>query len=70
MLAILSVTFLLGLLVTPACFAAPLDTGVLFDKRDDSLPLLKLPYGTWRASRHDLNGDVWLFFLICIANVI
>lgn len=55
----LSMKLLLGLIIVQTCFAAPLDAGVQFEKRDDSLPLLKLPYGTWRASKHDPNGDVW-----------
>ena len=37
--------------------AAPAKLGLQFDKRDD-LPLLKLPYATYRAASYDANGDV------------
>ncbi len=37
--------------------ATPAKLGLQFDKRDD-LPLLKLPYATYRAASYDPNGDV------------
>ena len=37
--------------------AAPAKPGLQFDKRAD-LPLLKLPYATYRAASYDPNGDV------------
>ena len=52
------VNFLAILLLSSVCESAPLEAGVQFDKRADGLPLLKLPYGTWRASKYNPNGDV------------
>lgn len=37
--------------------ASPAKLGLQFDKRDD-LPLLKLPYATYRAASYDPDGDV------------
>ena len=35
------------------------DLGIEFESDDPtSLPLLKLPYGTWRAARYDEEEDV------------
>ena len=48
--------FALSSLVVIA-YAAPAKLGLDFDKRDD-LPLLKLPYATYRAASYDSNGDV------------
>lgn len=39
------------------CQAAPAQNGIQFDKRAD-LPLLKLPYATYRAASYNPNGDV------------
>lgn len=45
------------LLVAP-CLAAPANLGLKFNKRAGGLPTLTLPYGTWRASSYNPNGDV------------
>lgn len=39
--------------------AAEPDLGIQFEKRQaGELPLLKLPYGTWRAARYDQNVGI------------
>ena len=39
--------------------ARELELGIKFENNDaDSLPLLRLPYGTWRAYRYDIENDV------------
>ncbi|KKY22420.1 putative lipase 2 [Diplodia seriata] len=35
--------------------------GVKFSKRQDELPTLTLPYGTWRASEYNADADVYTF---------
>ena len=40
------------------CVTSPADFGIRFDKRYGALPTLTLPYGTWKATKFDLNGDV------------
>ena len=40
------------------CCPASADLGITFDKRADSLPVLKLPYASYRAASYDPNGDV------------
>ncbi|KAL9088950.1 MAG: hypothetical protein Q9165_006007 [Trypethelium subeluteriae] len=35
--------------------------GIKFDKRDDALPTLTLPYGTYQATKYDSNSDVYTF---------
>lgn len=45
------------LLALACCQAAPAQNGIRFDKRAD-LPLLKLPYATYRAASYNPNGDV------------
>ncbi|KAF9886937.1 hypothetical protein FE257_010678 [Aspergillus nanangensis] len=49
--------FLVVLKVT-AVFAT--NPGVAFEQ-DNSLPLLRLPYGTWRASQYNKDADVYTF---------
>lgn len=36
----------------------PVELGIRFDTHAGGLPTLTLPYGTWRASKFDPNGDV------------
>jgi hypothetical protein len=48
----LALLFPIFLLVT----ASP--TNIKEDYNDCDLPLLKLPYGTWQASKYDLAADV------------
>ena len=45
---------------SPQRIAAPeAELGIEFESDDTSgLPLLKLPYGTWRAYQHDSENDV------------
>ena len=39
--------------------AQELELGIEFENNDpNSLPLLRLPYGTWRAFRYDDRNDV------------
>ncbi|KAI9814164.1 MAG: hypothetical protein M1832_005975 [Thelocarpon impressellum] len=54
---------LLGLAAHSVCAAPTLgrDIGLKFEKRGDGLPLLRLPYGTWRAAKYDPNGDLYTF---------
>ena len=33
-------------------------TAIYDDSNDNGLPLLKLPYGTWRAAKYDEGADV------------
>ena len=58
----LSTLFVLGLFALSYAAPTPDSTepslGLKFDKRDDGLPTLTLPYGTWRAANYDANGDV------------
>lgn len=42
----------------PAAQPLGVDIGVKFDKRQDELPTLTLPYGTWRASDYNADADV------------
>lgn len=55
---------LLVCLLATAIHAAPaasplgVNIGVKFDKRQDDLPTLTLPYGTWRASDYNADADV------------
>ena len=44
-------------LAVACCHAAPAQNGIHLDKRAD-LPLLKLPYATYRAASYNPNGDV------------
>ena len=46
---------ILALLLSVAT-ARSLALGISFD--DGGLPLLRLPYGVWRASAYDADGDV------------
>lgn len=41
-----------------ASFARPLDQHDTSAQAD--LPILKLPYGSWRAAKYDAATDVWL----------
>ncbi|EOD44796.1 putative carboxylesterase family protein [Neofusicoccum parvum UCRNP2] len=54
---------LLATAVQAAPAAGPLgvNLGVKFDKRQDELPTLTLPYGTWRASDYNADADVYTF---------
>ncbi|EKG17965.1 Carboxylesterase type B [Macrophomina phaseolina MS6] len=54
---------LLAIAVHAAPAARPLgvNLGVKFDKRQDELPTLTLPYGTWRASEYNADADVYTF---------
>ncbi|GME50176.1 putative lipase 2 [Neofusicoccum parvum] len=54
---------LLATVVQAAPAAGPLgvNLGVKFDKRQDELPTLTLPYGTWRASDYNADADVYTF---------
>ncbi|KAL9594897.1 MAG: hypothetical protein Q9219_006774 [cf. Caloplaca sp. 3 TL-2023] len=42
-------------------FAAPPRLGLQFDKRAGELPILTLPYATYRAARYNPNGDIYVF---------
>lgn len=53
-------SLLICLLATAVC-AAPTagpQLGVKFSKRQNELPTLTLPYGTWRASEYNADADV------------
>lgn len=52
-------SLLICALATAVC-AAPTgpQLGVTFSKRQDELPTLTLPYGTWRASDYNADADV------------
>ena len=61
-------SLLLGTLFAGAALSAPLghethrtsaDIGVQLDP-SGGLPLLQLPYGTWRANSYDKENDVWM----------
>ncbi|KAL8717750.1 MAG: hypothetical protein Q9225_005036 [Loekoesia sp. 1 TL-2023] len=41
--------------------AAPQQIRLQFDKRDGALPVLTLPYATYRAARYNPNGDIYVF---------
>ncbi|KAK0640224.1 Secreted lipase [Lasiodiplodia hormozganensis] len=55
-------SLLICLLATAVC-AAPAgpQLGVKFSKRQNELPTLTLPYGTWRASEYNADADVYVF---------
>lgn len=56
---LLTALFLPLVLSAPAAQPTAEDSGISFEKRaDSSLPLLKLPYGTWRAAKYDSSSDV------------
>lgn len=67
MMAIFS-TFLFLLCLLSSSIAAPVELGVQFDKRAGTLPTLTLPYGTYRASLYNPNGDVRLHHLRRVAS--
>lgn len=52
-----------SLLLAWLCSTAPVELGIRFDKRDGALPTLTLPYGTWRATKFEPNGDVSTDFM-------
>lgn len=39
-------------------FAAPSQLGLQFEKRAGALPILTLPYATYRAATYNPSGDV------------
>ncbi|KAF2454648.1 Alpha/Beta hydrolase protein [Lineolata rhizophorae] len=45
----------------PAGDAPPSSLGIKFVERDNSLPTLTLPYGTWRAAKYNHNADIYTF---------
>ncbi|KAL2857336.1 carboxylesterase family protein [Aspergillus pseudoustus] len=56
---VLGTLFALAAASAPA-LTLPANIGVAFEPGND-LPLLKLPYGTWRARQHDHKEDVYTF---------
>ena len=50
--------FLFVLSLFLSCQAAPVELGIQFDKRATTLPILTLPYGTYRASSYNPDADV------------
>lgn len=58
----LAVTVALCLVLLPAVLAVPLAStlGISFDTADDGMPLLTLPYATYKAAFHDTSDDVSL----------
>ncbi|KAL8851638.1 MAG: hypothetical protein Q9221_003475 [Calogaya cf. arnoldii] len=48
-------------LCTAATLATSPQLGVKFDKRDDGLPILTLPYATYRAASFNPDGDIYVF---------
>jgi len=39
--------------------SSQIDLGVHFTSNTSALPILTLPYGSWRASQYDSAQDVW-----------
>lgn len=61
---------MLAVQLVSLCWCAPSQLGIKLDKRDDALPTLTLPYGTYRAKSYNANGDVSLLaFLMHLALV-
>ncbi|KAL8646019.1 MAG: hypothetical protein Q9226_007047, partial [Calogaya cf. arnoldii] len=48
-------------LCTAVTIASSPQLGIKFDKRDDGLPILTLPYATYRAASFNPDGDIYVF---------
>jgi hypothetical protein len=56
------------ILLLPCCFAVPTELGISFDDSNEALPLLTLPYGTWRAIKY--TDDVSPSYLLIQTNTL